>query len=117
MAFLPLATCPLVVCAVKINQCGERLREAQDAVWNATHPSVPPPPFQLSYEQCLVECGEGLGDISWSVFTQSVTTWFIPWIVLIFQIPFGAEGEFLHPYVLLIFDILNGGLYGHRSTR
>ena len=92
-----LATCTLVVHAVKINECGTRLKEAQDTAWNATHSSIPPPPLQLSYEQCLVECGEGLGDISWSVFAQSVTTWFIPWIALSFQIPFGAEGEPLFP--------------------
>ena len=84
---------------VKLADCGARLMDAQAAEWNATHPSSePPPPLQLTYEQCLDECGRGLGDISWDVFTQSVTAWFLPWIVLLFQIPFGAECEFLHRY-------------------
>jgi len=63
----------------------------------------------MTYEQCLAECGGGLGDVNWSVFSQSVTTWYIPWIALIFQIPFGAEGEpFCFCYVMLAFNILNG---------
>ena len=109
MTLFLLVACPLIGHAVKINECGNRLREAQAATWNATHPSVPPPPFQLSYEQCLVECGEGLGDISWSVFSQSATTWFIPWFVLSFQIPFGAECEPFIRAVSLTFEILNVG--------
>lgn len=104
-----LATYPLAARAVNINVCGDRVRAKRAEAWNATHSSVPPPPLQITYEQCLVECGEGLGDFNWSVFSQSVTTWYIPWIALIFQIPFGAEGEPLcFCYVLLAFDVLNG---------
>ena len=78
---------------VKLDECGARLRDEQVAAWNATHPSVPPPSLNVTYEQCLDKCGEGLGDISWAVFTQSISAWFLPWIVLMFQIPFGAECE------------------------
>ena len=88
-----LVTSPLGAHAVKLDQCGDRLRNAQDAAWNATHPSDPPPPLNLTYEQCLAECGKGLGSITWDVFPQSITAWFLPWIVLAFQIPFGAECE------------------------
>lgn len=88
-----LVTCPLVARAVNVDVCGDRVRATRAAAWNATHSSVPPPPLQITYEQCLVECGEGLGDVNWIVFSQSVTTWYIPWIALIFQIPFGAEGK------------------------
>ncbi|KAF9649011.1 hypothetical protein BDM02DRAFT_3114536 [Thelephora ganbajun] len=87
---LLLLACPMVVHAVKMDECGARLKEAQAVAWNATHSSVPPP-LQITYEQCLVECGGGLGDISWSAFSQSVITWFIPWVALSFQIPFSAE--------------------------
>jgi len=117
VALFLLVTCPLVGHAVKINECGDRLKEAQAAAWNATHPSVPLPPLQLTNEQCLVECGGGLGDISWGVFSQSVTTWFIPWFVLSFQIPFGAEGEPFICTISLPSKILNMGRHGHRSTR
>lgn len=102
-----LAKCPILVHAVKINECGDRLREAQAAAWNVTHPSIPPPPFELTYQQCLAECGGGLGNISWSVFSQSVITWFLPWVVLSFQIPFGAECEPFTPMRRLRLEILS----------
>ena len=92
---------------MNINQCGGRLGEAQDAAWNATHPSVPPPQFQLTYEQCLVECGGGPGNISWAVFSQSIITWYLPWVVLAFQIPFGAEGEPANRAMYLCLGVLN----------
>lgn len=110
-------TCPLGVHTAKLGECVDRLKEAQAAAWNAIHPSVPPPPFQPpTYEECLVECGKGLGDIEWGVFTQSITAWFLPWIVLMFQIPFGAECEFLHSYFApLTFGALKMTM-GIRST-
>ena len=93
MALFLLTTCPLGVYTVNLDECANRLKDAQAATWNATHPSIPPPPLNLTYEQCLAECGKGLGNISWDVFAQSITAWFLPWVVLLFQIPFGAECE------------------------
>ena len=49
--------------------------------------------LQLSYEQCLALCGGGMGDIDWETFSQSFGAWFLPWIALMFQIPFGSECE------------------------
>ena len=109
LALFLLVTFPLVAHAVKMNECGDRLNEAQAAAWNATHRSTPPPPLLLTYERCLVECGSGLGDISWGVFSQSVTTWFIPWVMLGFQIPFGAECEALVTICVVDFQVLTGG--------
>lgn len=80
--------------ATKLKACGARLQEIQGLEWNATHNSTePPPPLSLSYEQCLAECGTGLGGIDWRALSQSFSAWLLPWIALMFQIPFGAEGE------------------------
>ena len=80
--------------AIKLWKCGANLQQQASAAWNATHDSSePPPPFSLTYEQCLVECGPGLGDIDWGDFSQTFSTWLLPWIALMFQIPFGGEGE------------------------
>jgi len=87
-----LVTSPLGVHTVELDRCGDRLRNAHEADWNLTH-SDPPPPLYVTYEQCLAECGTGLGSITWDVFPQSITAWFLPWIVLAFQIPFGAKCE------------------------
>ena len=32
-----------------------------------------------------------MGDVIWETFSQSFGAWYLPWIALMFQIPFGAE--------------------------
>ena len=75
--------------AVNLKQCGAGLqatRGTQDG------PNTSPAPvLHLSYEECVAECGGGLGDVIWQGFSQSFGAWFLPWIALAFQIPFGAE--------------------------
>ena len=63
---------------------------------NTTGPPPPPPPLIVSYGECLEKCGTGMGDIDWQTFSQNFGTWFLPWISLMFQIPFGAERKFRH---------------------
>ena len=80
--------------AADLQACGARLQERQDAAWNATNHTESPPQFSLPYEQCLVECGSGMEDVNWESFSQNFGAWLLPWIALMFQIPFGAERKF-----------------------
>jgi len=82
--------------AVHLRACGTRLQEELDVAWNTTFHAVPPPPLHLSYEQCLVECGTGVGDIDWEALSGNFGAWLLPWIALMFQIPFTAERRFHH---------------------
>ena len=91
--------------AVNLAECGKTLKNAQQGAWNATNSTSPPPTLNLTYEQCVVECGGGIGDIKWETFSQSFGAWFLPWIALMFQIPFGAECK-RHIYVPLPFGTL-----------
>lgn len=77
--------------ADNLAKCGERLKEIQDAAWKATNSTSPAPELRLSYGQCVAECGGGIGDVNLEAFSQSFGAWFLPWIALMFQIPFGAE--------------------------
>ena len=77
--------------AVDLPRCGTRLKAEQQRIWNATNGTSPPPGLNLTYQECLVECGRGIGDIRWAEFSQSFAAWFLPWLALTFQIPFGAE--------------------------
>ena len=86
-------THPPCVGAVDLEVCGARLQEQQDVVWNATH-QTEPPQLLLTYEQCSVECGTGLGDVNWRALSGTFGSWLLPWIALMFQIPFGAERKF-----------------------
>lgn len=47
---------------------------------------------QFTYQQCVHECGGGAGDFQWTMFSQDFSTWLLPWIALMFQLPFGATG-------------------------
>jgi len=89
--FLVSLGCLTSVGAVNLRQCGARLKDLQEGTWNTTNSTSAPPPLHLSYEECILECGGGTGDINWDKFSQSFGAWFLPWIALMFQIPFGAE--------------------------
>ena len=89
--FLIFMGCLATANAMNLANCGEGLKNAHDTAWNATNSTSPPPKFHLSYEQCVAECGGGIGDINLEASSQSFGAWFLPWIALMFQIPFGAE--------------------------
>ena len=94
LAFLFVSTvCLSGVDAANLGKCGARLQAAQQGAWNATNSTSPAPVLRLTYEECVAECGGGIGDIEWEVFSQTFGAWFLPWIALTFQIPFGAECE------------------------
>ena len=78
--------------AINLAQCGNGLADQQAKEWNKTH-AEPPPQFNLTYGQCLAECSSGMGNIEWARFSETFSSWLLPWIALMFQIPFGAEGE------------------------
>jgi hypothetical protein len=92
LAFLLVAMGYLTgVDAVNLGRCGKRLQAAQRGAWDATNATSPAPALHLSYEECITECGGGIGDVNLEAFSQSFGAWFLPWISLAFQIPFGAE--------------------------
>lgn len=80
--------------AVDLDTCGTRLLRQQNTTHNTTNALGSPSVLRISYEQCLVECGTGLGDVNWQGFSQNFGAWFLPWVSLMFQIPFGAERKF-----------------------
>jgi len=82
--------------AIHLRACGARLQDEQDVAWNTSHHTEPPPPLHLAYEQCLVECGTGMGDIDWEALSGNFGAWLLPWIALMFQIPFSAERKLHH---------------------
>ena len=84
---------PTRVDAVNMKTCGTKLLEQQNAAWNVTNATVSPSALKISREQRMTNCGTGMGGISWKRFPRTFGTWCIPWISLMFQIPFGAERE------------------------
>lgn len=68
--------------AVNLGQCRAKLV-------NGTNQSGPP---EITYDQCVETCGGGPGEFMWTMFSQGFSSWLLPWIALIFQLPFGATG-------------------------
>lgn len=69
--------------AVNLEQCKANFA-------NETGQSSSPP--NITYQQCVDTCGGGPGASNWTMFSQDFSTWLLPWIALIFQLPFGATG-------------------------
>lgn len=57
---------------------------------------------QFTFKECVHTCGGGAGTFNWTMFSQDFSTWLLPWIALMFQLPFGATGMwflvFVHPW-------------------
>ncbi|THU93307.1 hypothetical protein K435DRAFT_820294 [Dendrothele bispora CBS 962.96] len=45
----------------------------------------------ISYEMCVTACGSGQEAFNWSAFSQEFSSWLLPWLALISQLPFGAN--------------------------
>ncbi|KAJ3722034.1 hypothetical protein DFJ43DRAFT_674249 [Lentinula guzmanii] len=47
----------------------------------------------MSYELCVVACGGGPEAFNWFSFSYQLSTWLLPWLSLISQLPFGANDK------------------------
>lgn len=61
VSLLTLTTCFAGINAVNLTQCGQRLQAAQEGTLNTTSGMSPAPVLSLSYAECIIECGGGLG--------------------------------------------------------
>ena len=69
--------------AVRLDQCRAKF---------TGQPGQSGPP-KITYDQCVDTCGGGAGEFKWTMFSQGFGSWLLPWIALIFQLPFGATGK------------------------
>ncbi|KAF8801070.1 hypothetical protein BYT27DRAFT_7198646 [Phlegmacium glaucopus] len=47
----------------------------------------------VTYSLCIDACGAGQEPFNWTVFSQQFTSWLLPWLALISQLPFGANDK------------------------
>ena len=45
----------------------------------------------ITYDLCVSKCGAGQEPFQWTVFSQQFSSWLLPWLALISQLPFGAN--------------------------
>ncbi|KAF5348996.1 hypothetical protein D9758_012735 [Tetrapyrgos nigripes] len=47
----------------------------------------------ISYDLCIAACGSGPSPFDWSAFSQEFSSWLLPWLALLSQLPFGANDK------------------------
>jgi hypothetical protein len=48
----------------------------------------------ITYDLCVSRCGTGQAPFRWSIFSQQFSSWLLPWLALVSQLPFGANDKF-----------------------
>jgi hypothetical protein len=47
----------------------------------------------ITYDLCVSQCGAGPEPFQWTVFSQQFSSWLLPWLALVSQLPFGANDK------------------------
>ncbi|KDR69081.1 hypothetical protein GALMADRAFT_77794 [Galerina marginata CBS 339.88] len=47
----------------------------------------------ITYELCISQCGAGQEPFQWTMFSQEFSSWLLPWLALLSQLPFGANDK------------------------
>ncbi|KAG5734151.1 hypothetical protein E4T56_gene1216 [Termitomyces sp. T112] len=85
------------ISGVNFDQCLEDIRSGHWGEFggrnNAGHPVAISNATAITYELCLRACGSGPEPFQWSVFSQQFSSWLLPWLALVSQLPFGSEDK------------------------
>ncbi|GLB41079.1 hypothetical protein LshimejAT787_0902940 [Lyophyllum shimeji] len=100
---LPISTLLLTlllspaVAGVQFEQC---LQEVKEGRWgevggtdNHGRPLSVADATAITYELCIKACGSGSEAFQWSVFSQQFSSWLLPWLALVSQLPFGSNDK------------------------
>ncbi|KDR79636.1 hypothetical protein GALMADRAFT_137430 [Galerina marginata CBS 339.88] len=47
----------------------------------------------ITYGLCVSQCGAGQEPFQWNVFSQQFSSWLLPWLALVSQLPFGSNDK------------------------
>jgi len=47
----------------------------------------------ITYDLCVSQCGPGQEPFKWRKFSQQFSSWLLPWLALVSQLPFGANDK------------------------
>jgi len=87
----------LPVDAVNWSRCLNDIRNGTWTSGGTDHQGRPAPlnasTTAISYHLCREACGTGPEPIQWSVFSQQFSSWLLPWLALVSQLPFGANDK------------------------
>ena len=82
------------VAAVNFTQCLEEFRQEPDTTSGGVdyrgHQTSPANAVGLTYKTCTARCGVGAEIFTWRGFAQLFSSWLLPWLALLSQLPFGS---------------------------
>ncbi|KIK58770.1 hypothetical protein GYMLUDRAFT_245854 [Collybiopsis luxurians FD-317 M1] len=83
----------------------------------------------IRYEVCVTACGSGAQSFSWSDFSTEFSSWVLPWLALLSQLPFGANDNLKNFFSVVLtigsptlaaysaaLTVLNGRWIAHRFS-
>jgi hypothetical protein len=85
-----------LVAAVDLAQCLDDFKAAANStadggVDSQGRPTSPVDAVGFTYKTCVEQCGSGaIESFGWNGFTRSFSSWFLPWLALISELPFGS---------------------------
>lgn len=97
------------MCAVNFGQCLDAIRRGEHGESGGTdNNGRPVSPISnataITYELCTKVCGGGSEPFQWSVFSQQFSSWLLPWLALISQLPFGSNDK-LDNFVAMLLTV------------
>jgi len=80
------------------DQCLQEVREGKHGQVGGTdnhgNPVNVSDATALTYDLCVSACGGSSEAFDWTVFSQQIASWLLPWLALLSQLPFGANDKF-----------------------
>jgi len=91
---LPLLFFSSLVAAANLTQCLEDFKQNSSAVGGVNSQGQPVSPAEavgLTYQTCMARCGTDWETFNWREFAQLFSSWLLPWLALLSQLPFGSS--------------------------
>jgi hypothetical protein len=88
----------VVTAAVNFKSCLQEVQNGDHGQVGGTDNYGRPVPdiskaTSITYKLCLQACGTTSEPFVWSVFSQQFSSWLLPWLALVSQLPFGANDK------------------------
>jgi hypothetical protein len=83
--------------AVNFHQCLDSINNMTIDGKTDNHGNLLPPSTSnataITYDLCVSQCGAGQEPFQWTAFSQLFSSWLLPWLALLSQLPFGANDK------------------------